>query len=122
MRIFVFALLCFSFFSCENKNAQALPGDWQCVRILEEGAPLELETSDIKFSFTPDGLYTYQSTLAYREAGTYRLAGDKLYTRDTINANALEKVVKIALLTPDSLHFKMNDGGKERIMELVRAR
>ena len=106
--------------SCENQNAQAILGSWNCSRILEEGEPIALDVSAINFTFDEADNYTYQANLKYREAGTYRLVGDKLYTRDTLDKNAVEKVVKIILLTSDSMHFKMNDGGKERIMKLSK--
>lgn len=120
MRIIALTFAITLLISCENENATAILGSWQCTEILEEGEPLELDASVINFSFDEKNQYTYQGTLTYKEAGSYRLVGDKLYTTDTIDATAVEKVVKITLLTADSMNFKMNAAGKERILKLAR--
>lgn len=106
---------------CENQNATAILGSWNCSEILEEGKALEIDISTIKFSFDEAGQYTYQGNLKYKEAGNYHLVGDKLYTTDTIDNTAVEKVVRIILLNNDSMHFKMNVAGNEQIMKLARA-
>ena len=120
MRFLIVSFVLISLISCENKFAQDILGTWQCIDVSEEGNSLDLDVSVINFSFDENRGYTYQGTLAYKEAGSYRLVGDKLYTTDTVDVNAVEKVVKITLLEGDSMKFKMNDGGKERIMSLVR--
>ncbi len=111
-------LLC----SCENPNKRLLIGNWQTSEILEEGKPLEVDFSLIDFNFTEAGLYDYHSTLNYREAGSYYLQSNLLFTLDTLNEASMEKAVKITKLTQDSLFLKMNENGKERIMRLFRVK
>ena len=122
MRFLIVSITIVLCISCENPNTQAILGSWQCTEILEEGTPLDLDVSVINFSFNDANQYTYQGTLTYKESGAYRLVGNKLYTKDTIDTNALEKLVKITLLTADSMSFKMNDAGKERILKLAKTK
>ncbi len=106
--------------SCTEYNEDRLIGSWQAVSVLEEGKPLDIETEVIQISFTPDGSYAYQSTLNYRESGSYYLDSKYLFTTDTINQASTEKAVEIIMLTEDSLQLKMMDTGKERLLKMVR--
>ncbi len=106
--------------SCANERAPLLIGNWQCAEITEEGVALKINFADVKFRFDETGFYQYQSTLAYKEEGTYRLQRDLLYTTDTLDKTAVEKVVRITSITVDSMYLKMNDSGRERIMRLFK--
>ena len=118
MRISLFLFLLLAFASCENKFSSQLIGKWQAFELLEEGTPLEVQPEVINFNFMENGMYTYQGTLTYKEAGSYYLKSDLLYTLDTINEGSVEKAVRIMSINSDSLLIKMNDRGKERIMKL----
>lgn len=118
MRLSFCLLFCLVLFSCENQYENQLLGKWQAYELLEEGKRLEVQPEVINFNFMENGLYTYQGTLTYKEAGNYYLKSDLLYTVDTVNEGSVEKAVRIMSLNPDSLLIKMNDRGKERVMKL----
>lgn len=99
---------------------EALHGQWSAVAITEEGSPLAVDPSLIRLQFLPNGMYAYQSTLNYKEAGSYFLESRYLYTRDTLNQASTERAVQVLQLAADTLRLKMMDGGKERLMTLVR--
>ncbi len=113
-------LLCLLLVSCTEYNEERLVGSWQAVTVLEEGEPLDIETEVIRISFDKDGSYAYQSTLNYQESGSYYLDNQYLFTTDTINQASTEKAVEIIMLTEDSLHLKMIDTGKERLLKMIR--
>ncbi|GJM36054.1 MAG: hypothetical protein DHS20C18_50550 [Saprospiraceae bacterium] len=106
--------------SCAPYDQDKLVGSWQAISVLEEGEPLGVETEVIRIIFSPDASYSYYSTLNYEESGSYYLDSKYLFTTDTINQASTEKAVEILLLTEDSLHLKMMDTGKERILKMVR--
>ena len=105
--------------SCFNDYSD-LNGRWQAYAMLEEGEPAEIDLQHVYFQFSPDGTYSYHGTLNYREAGTYRIERKLLYTIDTLHEERLEKAVKIAHLSADSLHFLMNAEGKEQLLKLSK--
>jgi hypothetical protein len=106
--------------ACKKYEEDLLSGTWSGSAILEDRQPLGIEPSDIKLTLEPNGNYHYESTLNYEEAGTYYLEQQYLYTMDTLNQASTEKAVEIVLLTADSLHIRMNEGGKERLLMMVR--
>lgn len=106
--------------ACKKYEEDLLSGTWSGSAILEDRQPLGIEPSDIKLTLEPNGSYHYESTLNYEEAGTYYLEQQYLYTMDTLNQASTEKAVEIVLLTADSLHIRMNEGGKERLLMMVR--
>lgn len=108
------------FLACEAYEEDQLSGTWRGSAILEADQSLEVEPSNIVLVFEPDGSYQYESTLNYQEAGTYFLDQQYLYTMDTINRASTEKAVEIMLLSEDSLHLRMNEAGKERLLKMVR--
>jgi hypothetical protein len=107
-------------FACKQYEEDLLSGSWRGSTILEADQPLDIEPSNIKLMLSPDGSYRYQSTLNYQEAGTYFMDQQYLYTMDTINQASTEKAVEIILLSQDSLHLRMNEAGKERLLKMVR--
>lgn len=81
---------------------------------------MRLDPQQVRFDFQPDGRYHYQSTLRYREAGTYRVEGNFLLARDTTNLGSVQRVVRIELLKPDSLVLRMKEGELERRVVFLR--
>ena len=101
-------------------NDELLIGRWQAAELKEEEAPVPVNLDAISFEFNTDYQYTFSSTLNYREAGTYFIDARFLYTTDTINQASTEKAVEILTLTEDSLHLRMMENGKERLLKLVK--
>jgi hypothetical protein len=114
--------LLLSILACQPVEEDLLSGTWRGSVILEANEPLDIEPSNIKLTLAPDGSYRYESTLNYQEAGSFFLDQQYLYTMDTINQASTEKAVEIMLLTQDSLHLRMNEAGKERLLKMVRER
>lgn len=111
----------FSFLSsCGSIDNELIIGSWEGVRVLEEGEELGVNPKEISFYFGKNESYRYESTLNYKEAGSYYIESSYLFTTDTVNQASTEKAVEILLLSPDSLHIKMDDNGKERILKLVK--
>ncbi len=115
-------LFLFLFNACNEYAESSLTGEWKGAALLEDGMPLEVDPAEIGFEFNKNGLYQFRSTLNYKEAGTFSIRGNLLYTLDTINEASTEKAVKIVLLTADSLFIKMNADGKERIVKLAKVK
>ncbi|NJK71916.1 MAG: hypothetical protein HC926_00290 [Synechococcaceae cyanobacterium SM2_3_60] len=90
-------------FACNDTYSNLLPGKWQAIEVVEENTPLGVHTEIIQFQFDNNSYYTYQGTLKYREAGTYHVQSNYLYTIDTVNQASTEKVVEIVQLTADSM-------------------
>lgn len=109
-----------AFSSCDLMKEHQLAGSWQAAGVLEDGMPLDIDPAEIQFRFFENGLYIFKSTLSYREAGTFKMEGNLLYTLDTLNEASSEKVVKVTNLTTDSLFIQMNAEGRERLIKLFR--
>lgn len=116
---FIFFLL-LGIAACGNVQEKMLIGQWQAAAVLEDGMPMPISPSDIGFEFSPNGQYSFRSTLLYREAGSFSVDGNLLFTLDTINEASTEKSVQIMQVTPDSLFLKMNAEGKEQIIKLFK--
>ncbi len=112
--------LCILLTACKNDgpDPQMLIGTWQADQFIEKGVAKDIDLSRMNFSFNEQKIYTYHANLNSREAGHYRVKGQYLYTTDTLDAQSLEKVVKISHLSSDSLHLTMNRGGTEQIIIL----
>ena len=108
--------------ACSGYSTGKLAGTWIGSSLTEEGEVLSVNAGDISFQFRNNGYYEFNSTVDYKEAGTFSLQGDLLYTLDTINEASTEKAVKIMELTSDSLIILMNAGGRQRILKLVKKR
>jgi len=107
---------------CAGVDHNLLVGNWQLIELSEGGAPVEADIQVVRFHFDPNNQYQFHGTLNYKEAGTYYIDEQYLFTVDTLNRATTEKAVQIVHLTPDSLFLKMNDGGKERLMKLVKVK
>lgn len=104
--------------SCEREDILLL-GSWRAVSVAEAGDSLRLNPEEIVFTFRPDNRYLYESTLRYREAGTWRYASGFLFARDTTSQVGSERVVAVELLTADSLQLLMlADTVKRRVLLL----
>jgi lipocalin-like protein len=108
------------FCGCESWNEKKLCGKWQAASVTENGMPVDVALDEIGFEFSTNGFYNFHSTIDYREAGTFSLRGDLLYTLDTINEASSEKTVKVLTLTADSLAIKMHEDGHPRILTLYK--
>ncbi|MBK6948617.1 MAG: hypothetical protein IPH16_11685 [Haliscomenobacter sp.] len=106
--------------ACGPFQERELVGHWAGAIVLENGDTLGIDPSIIRFHFSKKGAYTFQSTLNYKESGAYFLDGHLLYTTDTLNKASSQKAVQILLLTPDSLHLRMLEDGKERLLKLKK--
>jgi hypothetical protein len=118
--VFLFSLL-ITVAACDTGlDPTLIQGKWEGTSVLEEGEPLPVDVSEIQFEFRDNNEYEYSSTLKYKEAGTYYMEDNYLFTTDTFNQASTEKVVEIVLLDGDSLHLKMKEQGQERILKLRR--
>ncbi|MEL6971086.1 MAG: hypothetical protein AAFZ63_02420 [Bacteroidota bacterium] len=107
-------------FACDQYTNIDIAGNWEVVELTEAGDSLAVDLTTIGFHFSEDGQYEFQSTLDYREAGTYRLDGPYLFSTDTLKPPLREKAVEITYLSLDTLHLRMKELGKERLMVLQR--
>jgi hypothetical protein len=112
-----FALL-FSLVACKEDDSKKslLLGKWKGAAWKVNGKDAGRDASGVNFEFQADDLYT----AAYgeqREKGSFRLAGDKLYTTAE---NKIEKMVKLAVLTADSLVMDMNRAGENEQLILKK--
>lgn len=112
-------LLCLS--ACGPRySPEELDGNWSGIEFTEEGDSVLIDPTELKFYFSETGTYTYDGTLRYREEGEYRLERDLLVTKDALVDTAAEKAVRILTLNPDTLRLKMNAGGREQLLTLLR--
>jgi hypothetical protein len=106
--------------SCGNPLERNILGAWTAITVTEESDTLQLDPSEIHFSFTENGSYTFQSTLGYREAGSFSLNDNLLLTTDTLQDGATEKKVLIYRLEADTLILHMKQADKNRQVHLIR--
>ena len=118
----LFLLMSLLVFACNGVQEQKLLGKWKGGALFEDDMPVDVDPGLLGFEFLPDGSYQFNSTLNYKEAGTFKVSGDLLYTLDTINEASSEKAVKILELTVDSLFIKMNAEGKVRIVKMYKVK
>lgn len=114
------SMLCVLIYACDKYANADIAGDWEVIELTETGDSVAVDLSTIGFRFTEDGLYEFQSTLDYREAGTFRLDGPYLFSTDTLQPPLREKAVEITYLSNDTLHLRMQELGKERLLVLKR--
>ncbi len=116
----VAGLIYFFCTACNEEEPSKIIGSWEAVKLTEEDKPLEVDLEEISFHFTDDQSYEFTSTLNYREAGSYYLKSDMLYTTDTLNQASTEKIVEIIRMEEDTLLIRMDQNGKERQLKLAR--
>lgn len=95
-------------------------GSWQATALTEAGDSLAVNPADIQLQFLSRSRYIFEGTLKYKEEGTFRIKRGLLYTQDKTKAGSPEKAAEIKMLTRDSLHFRLNENGKERILKMKR--
>lgn len=105
---------------CQEEQNQSIVGQWEAIALSEEDKPLNVELEEITFSFSENEIYTYTSSLNYREAGNFYLKKNLLYTTDTLNKASTEKVVELAKISTDTLVIRMEELGKERLLTLAK--
>lgn len=108
------------FTACQGHNYDDLAGNWQAVELTQEGDSLSVDLKEVAFNFNPNGRYEFESTLNYKEAGTFRLEGPYLFSKDTTRSMPKEKAVEIIQLAGDTLILRMEEAQKERIVVLKR--
>ena len=101
-----------------NENAQLIVGNWNAVEWKVDGQPDGHNTADTHFSFDAKGNYNYQYG-ELKEAGTYKVENNMLFTR---KPKETEMMVKIVKLTADSLVFDMSRSGQQETLTLLRAK
>ena len=117
---FLFLVSLLTIIACEDPiDETMIVGEWACAEFIEQGKPKDVKAQNIKFSFTENDRYSYTTT-NYQEAGRYNITGRLLYTTDTLTTPRVEKSVKIAHSTQDSLYFEMNAGGVAQLIKLYR--
>jgi len=107
------------FSACKEIDKSLLYGKWKGAQMIEKGKVADTGAELVTFEFNADGTYKYEIA-HHKEAGHFRTVEDKLYTTDTINKERLEKVVRVALISPDSLHLQMNKGGIEQLLKCFK--
>jgi hypothetical protein len=119
---FIVLISCGMYFlmGCSTFRTKDLVGNWRGTAVIEEGDSLKIDPRIIRFNFNRNEGYYFKSTLNYEESGTYFIDHRSLITTDTLNKASSEKSVEIMVLSHDSLHLKMRDGGKDRILKLAR--
>lgn len=104
---------------CKGVDGSLLEGHWRAAEVIEEGTPLATDLSELSFTFQGN-FYSYYNTAHLEENGVFEISGNRLITIDTSKNVDLKKMVQIALLTKDSLHLRMNAGGREQLLKLYR--
>lgn len=107
--------------SCSMWKSHQLQGQWQGVRLMEGKDSVAVDPSLIQLTIEKES-YSFSSTLNYREAGSWRLEDEVLYTTNKLVDNPYEKAVYILQLKRDTLVLWMMDDGKERVLTLRRRR
>ncbi len=95
-------------------------GDWKGYILTENGNPIKTDWSKVTMSFEINGDYEFVNPSLYKEEGKYTIHKEFLLTQpDDTDPSASRKVeiIKIALNT---LIIRMNDGGNEIILHMVR--
>ncbi len=111
---FAFFIFCFANCAPDLGYQEAIQGKWQALNwTTDSGEPRSVE--NVLFDFNGEA---YSAKLGARdEAGSFRLQGDKLYTKAE---GQQEIMVKISQLTADSLIFEMNRGGVHEVLTLKK--
>jgi len=92
---------------CNSVHDEALlHGQWKTSKWIVVASGKNIQ-NQMDFTFTPDKTYEVDYG-SQQENGTYYIAGEYLHTKEN---GAIDKSVKIKLLTADSLVFEMNRAG-----------
>lgn len=118
LALLAFSLCCLP--SCGEPEDRRLVGRWRAVSVTEGQDSVRLDPAEVAFDFTATNRYTFESTLRYREAGTWSYRNGHLIAQDTTHVPAAERVVAVDKVTADSLVLRMNGELKERVVVLLR--
>lgn len=119
MRLIISILIIpFFLLSCQPHSTNEFVGNWNAIELSEEGDSLAVDLKEINFEFLANGRYSFNSTLKYHEAGTFRLDGPFLLSTDTTRNPAKEKAVEIIQMSGDTLMLLMQELDKSRVMVL----
>ncbi len=109
----VFMLVLIAISCSDEKKTDLLIGQWQATSWKVNGVESGRDYQTVKFQFNADKTYS-ASFGSQSEKGTFRMERDKLYAKAE---NQIEKMVKIAPLTADSMVMDMNrQGASEKIV------
>lgn len=120
---FVFALIQTPFFSCQNDQPLPYAGTWQATELWETGQKMEVDTlmEKVVLNLNNDKSYSFISTLNKKESGKYRIKRKKIYIQSQEDlVNRQERIMEIITLDKDSMHLKMTDNGKERVLKFCK--
>ena len=105
------------FANCKQDDKKPLlMGKWQGVSWKVNGKESGRDVKTVHFEFKMDDTYA-TSFDGQSEKGTFRLSGDKLYTT---GENKIEKMVKLARLTSDTIVMDMNRAGESEALVLAK--
>lgn len=104
---------------CNEIDDKLLVGNWTAAEFLEDDTVKVVDLNSINFSFYDNNTYTFRGIMN-KEAGTYHLKGNLLFSTDTLTNERIEKSVKVIKSTADSLFFEMNLGGIRNIIKLYK--
>ena len=108
--------------SCNHSiSSDDLLGRWEAISVFEEGKALEIDYPVIRLFVSEDGTYNYTGTLNYKESGHWHIQNEYFITKDTLLPDAFERTVLISNLTQDSFEMKMQEGGKERVLVMIKS-
>ena len=104
-------------------NPELLVGTWNGIDWKVQGKSSGRDASAVNFVFAPftgeDASGIYMAAYgSQKESGSYKIAGDKLYTTAE---DKIEKVVRIVTVNADTLVLGMNRMGQEEELVLLGA-
>ena len=116
-RILIVLLITIVFASCgQNPNDKMIVGRWKSISWLADGRPKNIKIEGVFFAFDSLGQYTFWQP-GNTEEGTYKIEKNMLFTKAK---GQQEMMVKIELLTLDSLVLGMNNGGTAETLTMIR--
>lgn len=105
--------------ACHSIDQEDLQGTWIGKQVIEAGDTLEMDLSNLRLHFEPDGSFTYTKTSRERLVGAYSISGSLLELK--VDDPAAETIlIQISDLSSDMLHLRMNHEGNERHLGLVK--
>ncbi|MEP6646023.1 MAG: lipocalin family protein [Saprospiraceae bacterium] len=103
--------------ACTDKEkVNMIIGKWRGSEWLVDGSPSGHTASDAIFTFKDDGKYSFEYT-GNVENGSYYVNNSQLFTTPD---GGIKMMVKIPVLTKDTLIFDMNRGGQSEKLTLIR--
>ena len=114
---FIVLAFCIFSYSCkESENKNLIIGHWTGTEWLVEGHPSTHTPEEAIFTFDTTGNYSFEYA-GNIEKGAYYVNNNQLFTTPE---GGIKMMVKIPMLTQDTLIFDMNRGGQAERLTLVR--